>query len=68
MCKLQKLPDPLVDQRSTIGIYTFLGGNLIIWVSKKQIVVSRSIIEADLGALAQGVMEGTWVKTNLGRL
>ena len=52
----------LVDQRSTTWICTFLGGCLITWISKKQTVVSRSMTKAELRALAQGLMEGMWVK------
>jgi len=31
-----------MNRRSTIGYYTFLGGNLVIWKNKKQSVVARS--------------------------
>ena len=37
----------IVDRRSTSGYYTFLGGNLVTWRSKKQNVVARSSAEAE---------------------
>ncbi|CAA6665275.1 unnamed protein product [Spirodela intermedia] len=51
----------IVDQRSTSGYCTFLGGNLITWRSKKQNVVSRSSAEAEFRAMAQGICEILWV-------
>ena len=39
------------------GLYMFMGGNLITCTSKKQEVVSWSIIEAKLKALVEGIME-----------
>ena len=34
------------DRRSTSGYFTFVGGNLVTWRSKKQNVVARSSAEA----------------------
>ncbi|XP_047172331.1 uncharacterized mitochondrial protein AtMg00810-like [Vigna umbellata] len=48
---------PLIDRRSTTGYCTFLGGNLVIWKSKKQNVVSRSSAKSEFRALAQGICE-----------
>ncbi|RVW88942.1 Retrovirus-related Pol polyprotein from transposon RE1 [Vitis vinifera] len=36
------------DRRSTSGYFTFVGGNLVTWKSKKQNVVARSSAEANL--------------------
>ena len=36
------------DRRSTSGYFTFVGGNLVTWKSKKQNVVARSSAEAEL--------------------
>ncbi|WKA10696.1 hypothetical protein VitviT2T_028256 [Vitis vinifera] len=35
------------DRRSTSGYFTFVGGNLVTWKSKKQNVVARSSVEAE---------------------
>ncbi|PKU79659.1 Retrovirus-related Pol polyprotein from transposon TNT 1-94 [Dendrobium catenatum] len=52
----------LVDRRSTFGYCTFLGGNLVIWRSKKQNVVARSSAEAEYRAMALGICELLWIK------
>ncbi|RVW78160.1 Retrovirus-related Pol polyprotein from transposon RE1 [Vitis vinifera] len=38
------------DRRSTSGYFTFVGGNLVTWKSKKQNVVARSSAEAEFRA------------------
>ncbi|KAL6277717.1 hypothetical protein ACE6H2_021318 [Prunus campanulata] len=50
------------NRRSTSGYFTFVGGNLVTWRSKKQKVVSRSSAEAEYRAMAQGICELLWVK------
>ncbi|BBH02385.1 hypothetical protein Prudu_012927 [Prunus dulcis] len=40
------------DRRSTSGYFTFVGGNLVTWRSKKQKVVSRSSAEAEYRGMA----------------
>ena len=47
----------MVDKKSTIGYYTFLGENLVTWRSKKQSLVARSSTEAKFRTMAQGVCE-----------
>ena len=44
----------LVDRRSTSGYCTFLGGNLVIWRSKKQYMVARSFVDQSLWPLLKG--------------
>ena len=36
----------ITDRRSTSGYFTFVGGNLVTWKSKKQKVVAQSSAEA----------------------
>ncbi|KAH9689179.1 retrovirus-related pol polyprotein from transposon RE1 [Citrus sinensis] len=43
------------DRRSTSGYFTFVGGNLVTWRSKKQHVVARSSAEAEYRGMALGV-------------
>ena len=45
------------DKRSTSGYFTFVGGNLVTWRSKKQNVVSRSSVEAEFRGMALIVCE-----------
>ncbi|XP_024200441.1 receptor-like protein 34 [Rosa chinensis] len=37
----------VTDRKSTSGYFTFAGGNLVTWRSKKQKVVARSCVEAE---------------------
>ncbi|WVY99005.1 hypothetical protein V8G54_031156 [Vigna mungo] len=50
------------DRRSTSGYFTFLGGNLVTWRSKKQNVVARSSAEAKFRGIALGLCEALLLK------
>lgn len=54
-----------IDKRSTSGYFTFVGGNLVTWRSKKQKVVSRSSAEAELRGMALGICELLWLRNLL---
>ncbi|GMP68005.1 hypothetical protein CsSME_00027778 [Camellia sinensis var. sinensis] len=49
-----------IDRRSTLGYYTFVGGNLVTLLSKKQTVVARSSAEAEYHAMAHIASEMLW--------
>ena len=53
------------NRRSTSGYFTFVGGNLVTWRSKKQPVVARSSAEAEYRGMAFGVCELLWLKNLL---
>ena len=44
----------IVDTRSTMGYFTFLGGNLVTWKSKKQNKVAKSVLKQSLGQWHKG--------------
>ena len=50
------------DRRSTSGYFTFVGGNLFTWRSKKQEVVARSSAEAEYRGMAKGICELLWIR------
>ncbi|CAL8990138.1 unnamed protein product, partial [Prunus brigantina] len=58
----------ITDRRSTSGYFTFVGGNLVTWWSKKQNVVSRSSAEAEYRGMAHGVCELLWIRRLLTEL
>jgi hypothetical protein len=58
----------VTDRRSTSGYFTFVGGNLVSWRSKKQNVVSRSSAEAEYRGMAHEVCELLWIRNLLGEL
>ncbi|WJZ92231.1 hypothetical protein VitviT2T_011241 [Vitis vinifera] len=49
-------------RRSTSGYFTFVGGNLVTWKSKKQNVVARSSAEAEFRGMALGLCEALWLR------
>ncbi|GKB44939.1 nucleotide-binding alpha-beta plait domain-containing protein [Tanacetum coccineum] len=54
--------------KSTRGVAIYLGSNLISWTARKQRMVSRSSIEAKYKALADTVVELTWLQALLHEL
>src|SRR5664279_5534531 len=51
-----------VDRRSTSGYFTFVGGNLVTWRSKKQNVVALSSAEAEFRGMTKGICELLWLR------
>ena len=56
------------DMRSTFGMCTSVGGNLITWHNKKQFVVSWNSAEAEYMAVANGLYELLWLEKLLAEL
>ena len=50
------------DMHSTLGCFTFVGGNLITWRSKKHNVVARSSAGAECRGMTLGVCEALWLR------
>ncbi|RVW73995.1 Retrovirus-related Pol polyprotein from transposon RE1 [Vitis vinifera] len=50
------------DRRSTSDYFTFVGGNLMTWTSKKQNVVTRSSVEAEFRGMTFGLCEALWLR------
>ena len=50
------------DRRSTTGYCVLVGGNLMLWKSKKQTVVARSSVESEYKAMAYTTCELVWMK------
>ena len=52
----------ITDRKSTSGYFTFVGGNLVTWRSKKQKVVALSSAEAEFKGVAKRLCELLWLK------
>ncbi|WKA02568.1 hypothetical protein VitviT2T_020743 [Vitis vinifera] len=50
------------DRRSISGYFTFVGGNLVTWKSKKQNVVARSSAETEFRGMTLGLCEALWLR------
>ena len=51
-----------IDRRSTAGYFTFVGGNLVTWKSKKEKVVALSSVEAEFRGIKSGLTEVLWLR------
>ncbi|CAL2264786.1 unnamed protein product [Prunus armeniaca] len=49
-------------RKSTSGYFTFVGGNLVTWRSKKQNVVALSSAEAEFRGMTKGICELLWLR------
>ncbi|XP_026419727.1 uncharacterized protein LOC113315682 [Papaver somniferum] len=49
-------------RRSTAGYFTFVGGNLVTWRSKKQNIVTRSSAQAEFRGMSDGICETLWLR------
>jgi transposase InsO family protein len=58
----------IVDRKSTSGYFTFVGGNLVTWRSKKQNVVALSSAEAEFRGMVKGICELLWLRKLLAEL
>jgi Reverse transcriptase (RNA-dependent DNA polymerase) len=56
------------DRKSTTGYFTFVGGNLVTWRSKKQNVVALSSAEAEFRGMVKGICELLWLRRLLTEL
>lgn len=52
----------ITNRKSTSGYFTFVGGNLVTWKSKKQKVVALSSAEAEFQGMAKGLCELLWLR------
>lgn len=58
----------ITDRKSTSGYFTFVGGNLVTWRSKKQKVVALSSAEAEFIGITKGLQELIWLRRILSEL
>lgn len=52
----------IFDCWSTYGYYTFVGGNLVTWQSKKQSLIARSSVEAKFRSMVHGTCKLLWLR------
>ncbi|CAL2227071.1 unnamed protein product [Prunus armeniaca] len=52
----------VTDRKSTSGYFTFVGGNLVTWRSKKHNVVALSSAEAEFRGMTKGICELLWLR------
>lgn len=57
-----------LDRKSTTGFCMFVGGNAVVWKSKKQAVVAKSSAEAEYRAMVATASEITWLRLLLHEL
>jgi hypothetical protein len=57
-----------LDRKFTTGFCMFVGGNAVIWKSKKQAVVARSRAEAEYRAMSAATSEIIWLRLLLKEL
>lgn len=52
----------VTDKKSMAGYFTFVGGNLVTWRSKKQNVVALSSAESEFQGMSKGLCELLWLR------
>ena len=52
----------ITNRKSTSGYFTFVGGNLVTWKSKKQKVVALSSAEVEFRGMTKGLCELLWLR------
>lgn len=57
-----------IDRKSMSGYFTFVGGNLVTWRSKKQNVVALSSAEAEFRGMSKGLCELLWLRKLMNEL
>ncbi|BBG97847.1 aldose 1-epimerase family protein [Prunus dulcis] len=58
----------VTDRKSASSYFTFVGGNLVTWRSKKQNVVALSSAEAEFRGMTKGICELLWLRKLLTEL
>ena len=51
------------DRKSTSGYFTFVGGNLVTWRSKKKKLITLSSAKAEFRGISKGVCELLWLRS-----